>query len=401
LLQWRQAALAVFNEFAIPDRVRHLWRYTDPRRLLPQDLDRLHKSEPELASDDLSGWDRSGNGPVVVVHPTGRLELNQAARACGLSLRGLGSDPADVTQLGSAVPPGHGLFEALNGSLWQGGLYVHLPSGLKLDQPLRIIVPAGGTVALPRLLVVAGAGAVATVVEEHLGGTAASQVVMVSEFLVGPKAQVRHVLLQRWQPGAVGHLTCRARLEQDAEYLAVFASFGGAVAKLDLGADLIGTGARSEMVGVTLAEGRQHFDLHTEHRHLARHTWSNLDFKVALTGRSRSVYTGLIRIAAEGAGSEAYQENRNLLLSPHCRAETIPELEILTNDVSCSHGATAAPVDPEQLFYLASRGIPAAAALGLVVQGFLADTLGRLPEPLQTEIAKLVATRLERFCGGR
>jgi len=121
---------------------------------------------------------------------------------------------------------------------------------------------------------------------------------------------------------------------------------------------------------------------------------------VALAGRARSAYTGLIRIEPGAPQSEAYQENRNLMLSEACRADTIPELEILTDEVACTHGATVAPVDPEHLFYLRSRGIPPAGALRLVVRGFLENTLRRLPESLRGGVETLVDARLARLTGG-
>lgn len=219
----------------------------------------------------------------------------------------------------------------------------------------------------------------------------------VTEILIGANAEVRHVLVQRWADGQVGHLTQRARLERDARFFGATAGFGGAISKVDLGGLLAGEGARSELVGVALPEGRQHLDHHTLHQHLAARTWSHIDFKVAVAGRARSAYTGAIRIERDAPGSEAYQENRNLLLSDRARADTIPELEIHTDDVSCSHGATAAPIDPDQLFYLRSRGLSAPAARQLVVRGFVEPTLRQLPADLRAELENLVDARLARL----
>jgi Fe-S cluster assembly protein SufD len=145
---------------------------------------------------------------------------------------------------------------------------------------------------------------------------------------------------------------------------------------------------------VAMGGDQQHFDHHTEHSHEAVKTFSNLDFKVALTHAARSAYTGMIRIAPHAAGSQAYQENRNLLLSHDARAESIPELEILTDDVRCSHGATVAPIDPEQLFYLNSRGLPNLQATRVIVYGFLDQTLARLPQTTRERIEAFVAARL-------
>jgi Fe-S cluster assembly protein SufD len=141
-------------------------------------------------------------------------------------------------------------------------------------------------------------------------------------------------------------------------------------------------------------------DHHTVHSHRSGRTWSNIDFKVALTGYARSAYTGVIRIDEEAGATEAYQENRNLLLSETCRADTIPELEILTDDVQCTHGATVAPLDEEMVFYLESRGIPREQAERLIVRGFLEKTLSRVPEAVRPQVVEVVEERLSHFLGG-
>jgi Fe-S cluster assembly protein SufD len=392
LAAWRAAGLAAYRDAAWPDRVQHLWRFTDPADLLPVAL------PAPLAAP--AAVDLPADGPAVLLLP-GRAPLwNAAAEAAGLALTPLAdADPGELP-LGAAVPPGSGLFAALNAAAWSAGLCLRVPRGRRLEAPLRVIVPAGAAASLPRLLVLVETGAEATVVEDHLGGGAGTRVVGVSELFLAPGARLRHVLVQRWAPDAAGHLILRGRLERDADLFSVLAAFGGRRVKLDVGAVLTGAGARSELVGVTLGEGRQHLDHHTVHRHEAGRTWSNLDFKAAVAGRARSTYTGLIRIEEGAAGSEAYQENRNLLLSPRAHADTIPELEILTDEVSCSHGATVAPVDPEHLFYLQSRGLTAPDALRLVVRGFLEDTLRRVPDNLRPALEELAGGRLARLTGG-
>lgn len=379
----------------LPDRVQHLWRYTDPHRLLPAESLPAPPARVVVPAELLPR-----TGPAVLLLPGVEPQLNRDALATGIVLQPLAAAGENLRLLGSAVADHNGLFTALNGAAWTAGLYVRVPRGLSLAEPLRIIVPAAAATNLPRLLVHVEQGAALTVVEEQVGGTGERHVIGVSELVLEAGAHLRHVLLQEWGESVVGHLTCRGHLSRDADLLTVLASLGGAVAKLDLGAILAGPGSHSELIGVALGEGHQHLDHHTTHHHLAAHTSSRLDFKVALTGRARSVYTGLIRIEDDAVGCEAYQENRNLLLSDRCRVDTIPELEICTDEVSCSHGATVAPVDPEQLYYLESRGIPAAAALRLVVRGFLEDTLRHLPARLHPGIEELVDRRLAVISGG-
>ncbi|HPC81929.1 MAG TPA: Fe-S cluster assembly protein SufD [Thermoanaerobaculaceae bacterium] len=390
----RRQAREVLAGMALPDRARHLWRYTDPRLFVPA-LD----APGAAPADSPAGPAPEGPRSAAVVIADGAphlLELGEGARRAGVVVADLQAAGVEGL-LGSAVPASHGFVEALNAAAWRGGVLVRVPAGVSLEAPVLVRVIAGraGSVSVPRVLVVAGEGSSFEVVESHVRGDGAStRVLSVTEVLVADGARVRYGLVQRWREGVVGHLTVRARLARGAAAQLSLASFGGAVVKADIGARLEGEGAEVETYGVAMGGNRQHLDHHTEHLHAAPHTRSNLDFKVALTQAARSAYTGMIRIA-EGAGaSEAYQENRNLLLSEHARAESIPELEILTDDVRCSHGATVAPLDPEQLFYLLSRGLPPGQAQRLIVYGFLDQTLQRLPETTRQRIEALVAERL-------
>lgn len=396
---WRRAGQAALAQVPFPDRVRHLWRYTDATRFLPRRVGAtVLTGEPATGAgeDPLAGIEGAaiallaGRAPVV----------SAEAAASGLVIAPLLQDARDRDWVGQAVAGDHGYFEALNAAAWSGGLVIRAPRGLVLEQPLRVRVPAlVDTDLLPRLLIVAEPGAQLTVVEEHHGGGAGGLVIGVTEVFVEDNAAVRHVLVQQWGEGQVGHLTQRARVQRDGRFLGAVASLGGSVAKLDLGAVLSGPGARSEMYGFTLPCGRQHLDHHTLHRHTSGRTWSNIDFKAAVFDRARSAYTGLIRIEKGAPASEAYQENRNLLLSDHARADTIPELEILTDEVSCSHGATAAPVDREQLFYLGSRGFSRDLARRFIVRGFVEPTLRQVPEALRAQLEHLLDERLDRLRG--
>jgi Fe-S cluster assembly protein SufD len=262
--------------------------------------------------------------------------------------------------------------------------------------PLHLLTDLDGEAALaaPRLLVVAGAGSSVTVIDEYAGGGAPSQVHATVEVLVEDNAQVRAVTIQRLGKGVVLHVSQRARVGRDAKLVSVWASLGASYAKADLGTLLAGKGAEVELLGFLFGTGRQHFDHHTVHEHRAPHTHSDLDFKVVLKDRARSAYTGLIRIAPEAPVSEAYQENRNLLLNDGAKADSIPELEILTDEVMCTHGATIGSLDPEQLFYLQSRGIPKREAARMIVEGFFEPTLARLPEDVRERIREHVEAGL-------
>jgi Fe-S cluster assembly protein SufD len=171
--------------------------------------------------------------------------------------------------------------------------------------------------------------------------------------------------------------------------------FGGNLSKQNFGVILSGQGAESRMYGLLFGAQYQRFDNHTLHRHIAGQSQSTIDFKVVLRDRAVSAYTGLIGIDQTAKTCQAYQENRNLLLNKGPRVETIPELEILNEDVQCSHGATIGPIDPESIFYLTSRGIEQQEAVRMIVSGFVERTLTQVPPDLRERIGMVVNERLE------
>ncbi len=393
LLRLRRQARETLTPLVLPDRARHLWRYTDPARFLPaSDPTAIAPSEvaPSWRLDEpLAAAALLAGGALRLV------QVGEAARRAGVEVFDLHTASAGGP-LGSLIGPSHGFLEAINAAAWRGGLLVRVPAGVRLEHPIRIRLVAGDadSISVPRILVVGGEGSAFEVIEGHVGGGPGARVLGVTEIVVGESATARYDLVQRWDSGVAGHITARARVAAKAHFQMALASFGGSLWKADVGAVLAGEGAEVETFGVGMGGDAQHFDHHTEHLHEAGKTHSNLDFKVALTQAARSAYTGMIRIAPDADGAEAYQENRNLLLSEDARAESIPELEILTDDVRCSHGATVAPLDDEQLFYLESRGLPHNMAVRLIVYGFLDQTLARLPQATRERIEALVASRL-------
>ncbi|OFV80263.1 MAG: hypothetical protein A2Y78_10665 [Acidobacteria bacterium RBG_13_68_16] len=391
LLALRNQARESLTPLLLPDRARHLWRYTDPTRFLPDtdptDLTPTDVGPTWRLEEPLSVAGLLAGGALRVV------EVDAHARKAGVVVEDLHTAQASEF-LGKAVSESHGFVEAINTAAWRGGVLVRVPAGIELEHPIRLRIVAG-PLTVPRVLVVAGEGSSFEIIEGHVGGDGSrGKVLGVTEIFAESRANVRYGLVQRWDPGVVGHLTTRARVAAGARFQMSLASFGGSTFKADVGAILAGEGAEVETTGVAMGGDEQHFDHHTEHIHEAGKTLSNLDFKVALTHAARSAYTGMIRIARHAGGSEAYQENRNLLLSHDARAESIPELEILTDDVRCSHGATVAPIDPEQLFYLQSRGLANLQAMRVIVYGFLDQTLARLPQTTRERIEALVAARL-------
>jgi len=384
----RLAAQVRYEAAETPSRVRHLWRFTDPARLLPMNLtavtgapgDVSHTLAPSVAgaAATIDLW--PGLPPVVALSddlPAGQLTVVSAGETAG-----------------SPALAADELVAALNEAAWNTGIGLAVADGARLPGPIHVRVHASAAASLPRLRLVVGRNAEAMLVEQHLDGGPETRVTGHTAITVGDGSRVRHAIVQVWGQGTNGHLSVSTKAGADADVLTVFGVFGGDEAKLEVRTDLAGKGSRSEIVGVTLVTGKQHGDVHTTHRHLAEHTSSRIDFKAVAAEHARSTYTGLIRIEDQAHHCEAYQENRNLLLSDRARADAIPELEIHNQEVSCSHGATIAPVDPEQLFYLASRGLEHGEAVSLVVGGFLENTMAKLPDDVRTMAEAFVGPRL-------
>lgn len=391
----RREALAALAAAAPPDRVTHLWRFTDPANLAP--------TASAAAAGAEARTEAAGAAAVVDLVPglAPVIRLGEEARAAGLEVLPLAAAADLASRLGEApAAPESRWFGLLNDAAWNAGVALRLPGGRALAAPVRVVVHAAAAAVLPRVLLVAEADSELTLVEEHEGGSADARVAGATEILAGPAARVRHVVVQGWASGVNGYLSVRARAERDADLLSVFCALGGDRAKLEFVSTLDGPGASSRMVGVTVGAGRQHIDLHTRHVHRVGDTRSDIDVKAVVSERARSTYTGLIRIDEAARGVEAFQENRNLLLSDGARADTIPELEILNQEVSCSHGATVAPIDPLQVFYLQSRGVPEDRARRMIVRGFLENTLARLPDDVREGVETVVERRLDTVRDG-
>jgi Fe-S cluster assembly protein SufD len=403
----RREAAELWADTPLPDRVAHLWRYTDPRDLLPDPSAALPVRDGPRASEWPSELretiDSGGLSGAILVDGSGivRSFLEPSLVRAGVfvgDLHEAARDRVDLvrSRLGTLVPAGSGKFEALASAIWRGGVLVHVPRGVEVPRPIHLWTRHGGAIEARRLLVVLDEASALTLIDEHEGGRdGKSNLYSIVESFAGPASRLRHVVVQRLGRKAVLHLTQRARAERDANVLSVIASLGGARTKADMGTFLDGIGAEVDLVGFLFGDGRRHFDHHTVHDHRAPGTASDLDFKVVLKDGARSAYTGLIRIATDAPRSEAYQENRNLLLDEGTKAESIPELEILTDEVMCTHGATVGTLDPEHLFYLESRGIPKAEARRMVVSGFIEPTLARIPEDLRERLRAHVEVGLE------
>ncbi|HET7009164.1 MAG TPA: Fe-S cluster assembly protein SufD [Anaerolineales bacterium] len=302
--------------------------------------------------------------------------------------------------LGSVVRDNEGKFGALAAALAEDGVVVYVPPGVEAALPVHSVLwaPAREGLHLSRVLVVVDRGSTLTYVHEAASPTEAQGQSIhagIVEVSLREGARLTFVELQSWGVHVWNFTHERARLGRNAALNWIFGAVGSHVTKNFTEIDLVGEGAEGRMSGFYFADGDQHLDHDTQQNHLAPHGTSDLLFKGALLDRSRSVWQGMIYVAPGAQKTDGYQANRNLVLSPHARADSIPGLEILADDVRCTHGATVGQLEAEPIFYLMSRGLPRREAERLVVDGFFAPVLERVPlEKVRERFARMIDMKM-------
>lgn len=398
LRERRLHAWAVYESTPMPTTRLEEWRYTDLSRTL--DLDALRLESAEVAALDpgelpapvreTMDEDKEAAGHIVTVDGRViRTDLDAEAAGEGVILTSLREAIENHPELleryvgTQAVTPEVGKFHALNSALWSDGVLLYVPRGVHVELPIRATrwISRDGTAVFTRTLIIAEAGSRVSYVDEILSEDfdAQSFVSDAVEVIAEDGANVQYVSLQRLGRGVFYHSAQRTLASRDVKLDMLNVTLGASVSRVDLNARMLGPGARSELLGLYFGDSDQHFDHNTSQDHVAPNTTSDLLFKGALDERSRSVFRGIIRVHPDAQRTDAYQTNRNLLLSENARADSLPNLEIEADDVRCSHGATVGELDKELLFYLMSRGMSRQRAERLVVQGFLGDVLARLP----------------------
>jgi Fe-S cluster assembly protein SufD len=379
----RDEAAKRFEELPLPTTADEHWRFTDLRGFDPSSLPANgHVQGQSLAMLDLDVAGRA------LVTETG-IEILSAPE--GVTFEPLPADyPAEIV-------PDDDRFAVENLSRWQHGLLVHVPKGVELEKPLYVQVTSSGGPLYWRMVVRAEEGARFTLIED-LSSAAEDTLAYtnaVVELFVEPSAKIEYVSLQNLSRETWHFGRHRARLQRDSELDWVLGGFGSKRGKVWIENDLVGQGATSRVTGAYFADGDQHLDYDTFQEHAAPNTESDFAFKGALRERATAVWRGMIRVEENAQKTNAYQENRNLLLSNEAHADSIPGLEIMANDVRCTHGATLGRIDREELFYLMARGLSRAEAERLIVRGFFQDVLDRIElEPVREALGAALEARI-------
>ncbi|MDX6624382.1 MAG: Fe-S cluster assembly protein SufD [Solirubrobacterales bacterium] len=372
LAERRRRGASLAESLPLPDQKAKGWEFTDL-----SDLD-IGSYEPADADVEVSG----GEGATVV------------------SLAEAVSTHAELLEekLGSLVPV-EDLFVARNEPGWRDGVLVHVPRGVTVSEPIRIEVPvdAAGAAINWRTLVVLEEGAEAEVWEHwsSTGDEVDAILNSVVELSVGQAATLRYVNTQDISESAWIFATQRAQVERDARLDWAALGFGSGRGKVRMETKLAGPGSEARVTGGYAGGPGQHLDYDTTQEHAAPNTNSDLAFRGVLAAGATAVWRGMIKVDPGAQQTDAFQESRNLLLSTEAHADAIPGLEILADDVRCTHAAAIAQVDKEQLFYLTSRGLDPAGAKGLIIEGFLESLVERLAAgPVRDEISAALEKRL-------
>lgn len=395
LQERRSQAWELYQKSSTPSTRSEEWRYTDIGKKLKLDVltPLSHNANSVATPGELQmtmAADRESAGRVVEVDGSVvSVELDDDLARQGVVLASLRSAarqglPGVQELLATrAVPASDGKFPALNAALWSDGVFLRVPRGVRLDRSIRLSrwLSRPGTAAFTRVLIVAEEMSQLSFVEEVLSSEMEQQSLAstAAELFAHQGAQVQYVSLQRLGRGAVYLANQRTLAERDSTLNTLNVALGASLGRVDLNAQLLGAGANSDMLGLYFGDGDQHFDFNTSQDHVAPSARSDLLYKGALDGAARGVFRGVIRVHEGAQHTDAYQTNRNLILSDRAVANSLPNLEIEADDVRCSHGATVGQLDQEALFYLMSRGLRRAQAERLVVLGFLGEVLARLP----------------------
>jgi Fe-S cluster assembly protein SufD len=389
----RAELLERYRELPLPDTSQEAWRFTDLRGFDPDSYGRNGDSPgtvPETGTVPTTMLDIDVSGLVHVSE--GGIEIERTPD-------GIIFEPLSEHERLGMLVGADDKFTAHNAASWQHGLFVRVPKGVELEQPLyvRVATSSPDGALFWRLLVIAEAGSRFSLIEEYASTSPdlAAYTNAAVELFVEQGAKLEYVSLQNLSRGTWHFATHHARVERDAELDWVAGGFGSKKGKIRIQNDLAGQGATSRVTGAYFADGTQHLDYDTFQEHIAPNTTSDFAFKGALRDQATTVWRGMIRVEHEAQKTNAYQENRNLLLSDQAHADSIPGLEILANDVRCTHGATLGQVDRDQLFYLMSRGLSRPEAERLIVRGFFQDVLDRIElEPVREALANALEARI-------
>ena len=412
VLERRMQAFDYFEKLEIPGEKEEPWRYTDLRRL-KFDLDAYQVTQPdpshEVTAEQLALLEREGGRGGYIVQRDSDIVLSQLdadIASQGVILTDLNTALKEHEELlrdrlFTQTRPDEHIFAALHAALFAGGTFLYVPKGVTVALPIESQrwVDVDGAIVAPHTIIIAEENSEVVYFERYGSTTLKSEALSLggAEVFVGKNARVTQVLLQEFGEQVWHFHRQSASVDDNVNFRSLVVTLGGKFSRQEVATAMRGVKDNVEMLGLYFAEHGQHFDFRTLQDHIGSGGFSDLLYKGALKNESRTVYSGNIRVNEHAAQTDAYQTNRNLVLSDHAKADSKPELEILNNDVKCSHGASVGHLNESEIFYLMSRGIPREDAERLIVVGFFEEVIGRITNE---EIRQVLSDAIERKIAG-
>lgn len=411
----RKNAFKIFQELKIPSTREEPWRRTDLRALKPEQYSLINEGAQvkvsEVPADLLRPVaDGDHGGQIILRGSDNKISLDPQLSAQGVIFCDLITAEKYYSEqlekiFTKVITPDAGKFAALSTAFAQNGIFLYVPKNVAVDAPLHSLIwgAAAGLANVTHVMVYLEEGASATYVHEVASDTLDQGQSFYAgniELYVGQNASLRFVELQSWGRHVWNFTHERVHVDRDAHLDWIFGAIGGKLTKNFADLDLIAPGAVGKMSGFYFTDHDQHLDYDSQQNHMAKNTTSDLLFKGALVEKSRSVWQGMIYVAPGADKTDGYQANRNLLLSRDARADSIPGLEILADDVRCTHGATVGKIDESQIFYLMARGIPRVDAERLIVEGFFDPIMERIPfEGVRERFQNAIMIKMNAYRG--
>jgi len=399
----RQVASKHLGTMSLPTQAEEIWRYS-----------RVGDIDLAAFSPAVGDWDetvtrtaaapileRTGPTAAVVLVHNGRVvsvEVDPEMAAGGLVIEDAEVEVSDAEV--ADRPLNADFFSCLNEAFGPGPLIVRIPARMVVDHPVVVVHWFSGEAkaSFPATQVHCGTDSQLTVVEHLVSDDVRAMVCPEIDLDLAPAARLRFVSIQDLGARVFSIARQRSLVDRDAHLTASAVALGGDYARVRTDSRIHGKGGSSTLSAAYFADGNRMHDFRTLQDHAAPASSSDLVFKGAVADHARSVYSGLIRVGKEAPGTSAFQTNRNLVLSDGASAESVPNLEIETDDVQCSHASAVGPIDEEQRYYLESRGVPPDVAQRLIVLGFLADVIDRVTSPAQAAaIRSTIAQRLSHL----
>lgn len=405
---YRDKAWKAFEKLELPSTREEAWRRTDLRRLETDNFTVSSNGEGEwkVPDDLVQTITGEESGGKITLNPSGTESsfLSPDLVEQGViftDLRSAATDYPHVLEkiLGQIVNVDDDIFSAMAAAFSQIGVLLYVPKGVQITRPLQSLYWGGASKSahFSHILVFLDDQASATFIQEYNSDIADSQRLHsgITEIFVGKGANLRFIEIQSWGDQVWNFSHERARVERDGNLEWIYGAIGSRLTKNFSEIELVGQGATGSMAGFYFTDGTQHLDHDTQQNHLAPNTTSDLLFKGALKDNSRSVWQGMIYVAPGAQKTDGYQANPNLILDKTAKADSIPGLEIMADDVRCTHGATVGKINPEEIFYLNTRGIPTKEAERLIIEGFFDPIMQKIPfENLRVRMQKAIVDKL-------